>query len=410
MKALNSSEVESIGQVLEGFQGYRLQEVESLSTGCLLRLYGDGKSIWLIAEMNPARPILLPLSQRPRVSKSTKPLGLFINANLVGQTLTGIEYVTSRVLKLLFSHGAIEFRLFPHGENIIVKVGKKSISWEKIAELKPAHHEDKEGRSIAEIIRQWEERLPPTKKTPAVKAGVGSSLEKKKIALQKILEEIEAKSSQKWGAAGEFLKREQTMKVPAEFDGYIDFKSTLAENIQICFRKAKDLERKILASRVRARIIKEEITKLEAAATALEVAPSVEAEQPTKKNLAIKDSNLKLRKLELQDGQIAYMGKSAADNISLLRGAQPWDCWIHMKDYPGAHVIVRRHRGQETSPADIEKAARWLASETPSSKRELREGDRFEIQLSECRFVKPLKGDRLGRVSVAKPKVLRFKF
>ncbi|MEQ1878983.1 MAG: hypothetical protein ABL958_20250, partial [Bdellovibrionia bacterium] len=98
MKPLNSSEVEGICSYLETWAGFHLQEVEAFEDGILLRLYGDGRSVWLIAEMKPARPILLPLDKRPAISKKTKPLGLFINAHLVGQTLETAELVTSRVL------------------------------------------------------------------------------------------------------------------------------------------------------------------------------------------------------------------------------------------------------------------------------------------------------------------------
>jgi predicted ribosome quality control (RQC) complex YloA/Tae2 family protein len=106
---------------------------------------------------------------------------------------------------------------------------------------------------------------------------------------------------------------------------------------------------------------------------------------------------------------VAYMGRSAKDNLALLRSAQAWDLWLHLKDYPSAHVIIRRPRGQEISQEEIARTARWLAQEATASKRELRAGDTFEIQFAECRYVRPIKGDRLGRVTVLNPKVLRLK-
>src|SRR5262249_19127485 len=131
------------------------------------------------------------------------------------------------------------------------------------------------------------------------------------------------------------------------------------------------------------------------------------------KNLALElpksKSKIKTRKLDLEGGRLAYMGASAKDNLALLRAAQPWDLWLHLKDYPGAHVILRRLRGKEVPTAEIQRVARWLASETQASKRELRPGDVFEVQVAECRYVRPIKGDRIGRVTVGEHKVLRIK-
>ncbi len=111
--------------------------------------------------------------------------------------------------------------------------------------------------------------------------------------------------------------------------------------------------------------------------------------------------------MHLSSGALAYCGKSAADNLALLRQAKAWDYWLHLRDYPGAHAIIHRQRDQLISEGEIFEVAEWVAKESLSSK-SLLVGQKIAIVMVECRFVRPIKGDKLGRVTYHSERTLSF--
>ncbi|MNT80503.1 hypothetical protein D3C72_2199710 [compost metagenome] len=100
----------------------------------------------------------------------------------------------------------------------------------------------------------------------------------------------------------------------------------------------------------------------------------------------------------MESGAIAYCGKSAADNLALLRQAKAWDFWLHLKDFPGAHAIVHRKRDQLIPDNELLQVSEWLAHESLSEK-SLYPGQKLAVVVVETRFVRPIKGDKLGRVT-----------
>ena len=92
------------------------------------------------------------------------------------------------------------------------------------------------------------------------------------------------------------------------------------------------------------------------------------------------------------------MGKSAADNMKLLKQSKPHDLWLHLKDYPSAHAIVHLQKNQSLSDSDLRKVGKWLLSEG-LSKSQAEMGGKYGVVVVECRHVKPLKGDKMGRVT-----------
>jgi predicted ribosome quality control (RQC) complex YloA/Tae2 family protein len=103
----------------------------------------------------------------------------------------------------------------------------------------------------------------------------------------------------------------------------------------------------------------------------------------------------------------AVMGKSARDNLEILRQAQAWDLWMHLKDYPGAHAIIVRPRTKEVPLKWIQKVSEWLIRETIGQKK-VEMGSKYDVVVVECRYVRPIKGDKLGRVSYHNPQVYSF--
>lgn len=71
------------------------------------------------------------------------------------------------------------------------------------------------------------------------------------------------------------------------------------------------------------------------------------------------NKNLNYTKLELENGDLIYLGKNNKQNDYLtFKFASNKDLWFHRQDYPGAHVILKSF--SEPNPESIEKAA-WYA-------------------------------------------------
>ena len=171
----------------------------------------------------------------------------------------------------------------------------------------------------------------------------------------------------------------------------VDRSESLSWNIEHCFAKAKQLVSKKEGARERLEELVQEIASLEKAKF---------TEKAQKNQLVdlMQKTEARGRKLHLESGALAYCGKSAADNLALLRQAKAWDYWLHLKDYPGAHAIIHRQRDQEVPVGEIQEVASWVARESLSSK-SLLVGQKVAVVMVECRFVRPIKGDKLGRVT-----------
>lgn len=204
-----------------------------------------------------------------------------------------------------------------------------------------------------------------------------------------------------YSQVGEWLKINRSLSVPERFKNFVDVKKNIADNIEHLFNKSKLLKRKLEESKLRLIELEAEIKKIELSDDVVE-APSRKTSKPLKKK---KTANY--RTLILDETFEAYLGKSAKDNLTLLREAQPWDLWMHLRDQPGAHVIIRRPKNRDVPESLINKTVQWLVHET-ASKRFVK-GDIVEVQMQEVRYVRPIKGDSPGRVSVQNPKHRRVR-
>lgn len=99
------------------------------------------------------------------------------------------------------------------------------------------------------------------------------------------------------------------------------------------------------------------------------------------------------------DGYTLLRGKNAEGNRALLKLGAPHDYWLHVKDGPGAHVLIRRAHAADEVPARTLQEAAALAG-----LRSFRAGDdRAEVILAEVRRVHPIKGGPAGTVRVDGP-------
>ena len=111
--------------------------------------------------------------------------------------------------------------------------------------------------------------------------------------------------------------------------------------------------------------------------------------------------NLPYHEFEIDGWQI-LMGKNAKANDELtLKVANKNDLWLHAKDVPGSHVIVRQIPGQNFPSIIIEKAAGMAAA---NSKRKT--DTLCPVIYTPKKYVRKVKGTPPGQVIVVKEEVI----
>lgn len=423
--------VESISDDLIGAQ---LQEVQTCEDGLVLVLYRyvkSPKTVYLVFDLDIPFPFVGLFHENPwnRIKK-VKPVGLFINSNVKNLILNAVHLKSEfgRVVQFVFgpaeNQAVIEFRMIPKQTNLIVTKEKKSISWYPKKEL-TSHvvsqdenlESDEEIRSIPFILNSWLQRrgvknqkqkadspsaFNLTAQNPFEKWKLQKQkdISKKKKALDAIKLQIQQYLETPWLEIGEHLKTYGNSNLKPEWPQYLDFDQTVTQNMQNCFAKAKAAKVKIIGAESRLKLIQQELVVLQDLSENAFQAYLEKSNQ--KQNQKAKNSRVvegRFRKLSLDDvNLICYMGKSAKDNIDLLRRAKAWDYWIHLKDYPSAHAIIHRQKDQNISQATILKVSDWLIKESLNEKKMMK-GSKFAVVYVECRHVRPIKGDKLGRVT-----------
>jgi hypothetical protein len=199
--------------------------------------------------------------------------------------------------------------------------------------------------------------------------------------------------AQVWKDVGNWIQQNQSLDVPIEYREYVDHSVSIARNLDKIFTKAKELRLSVEQTQLRLLNLKKELQLLEKG----EVSDQKKTVQKAQKSFSISDQT------EL------FIGKNASDNLLLLRGSQPWHLWLHLKDYLGAHGILRFPKGVKPKPQEIELAAQKVAERSKKSHHHIQVGEVFDILVVEKRFVRPIKGDKLGRVRYSNEQVYSIK-
>jgi len=103
------------------------------------------------------------------------------------------------------------------------------------------------------------------------------------------------------------------------------------------------------------------------------------------------------------DGTAILVGRGARDNAELtFRVARGNDLWLHARNRPGAHVIIRRERGREIHPRALEEAALLAAHGAKGGA----EDTTVEISWTERKHVRKVRGGAPGAVTIAGARTL----
>jgi predicted ribosome quality control (RQC) complex YloA/Tae2 family protein len=415
-QVLSIHEIERIVAELQTCLDSKVQNIFFSKKGLGIELFRAHKTSYLWFDMDPTNPLILLVGKLPTSIKLLKsvPLLLFLKAHLLGKRISEITHIKEfgRVIEFQFGYEnplKLELRLFPHGVNAIAHFEKKRVAFDRIKEIKTSDAKeapDRESvRSLIEISQNWLDLK--SNKSKNIQTSLESAenlkfkeIKKKENALDKTLKHLEELKNDKWSKLGEWLKSNQTLKVPKEFSDYIDPKKSFSQNIQISFAKAKKNHEKISGTQDRIDILKDEIKKLK------ETDPNnfLKSNEPPLKSK--KSDNWSGYRFILNPKVEVFVGKSAQENLTILRYAQSWDYWMHIKDYPGAHGIIRRPRNFEITDEEFQKVGQFIAAKSKKSAHFLGQGESFEVLIVECRYVKTLKSDKLGRVSYSNERVL----
>jgi hypothetical protein len=414
MRPLQMKELSQLAQGLESLISCRLQKVESGENWLSFMFYGRGEEHSLLLSLNAKCPILLPLRPPQGFKKKVIPALLFIKAHFADHFLSSVthEIAEGRILKMKFSNGGVlEFRLFPHGQNLLATTPEgKKISMNKVADVSAppiGAAAESEPREMGQIIDEWlQENAPDSRPKGSASAidlekAKNKALEKKKRALELVEKEVALKTQEPYREIGEWLKAHQTLEVHEAWAAYIDRKKNFAQNLNAIFEKAKQNSEKLNAALERAQLLRDEIAAIEAGTFQVQV---------QKRNSTLKDAGARGRTVELSTGHSLYLGRNAEENLKILRAAQGWDFWIHIKDRPGSHGVLRRNKNESIPDKALLEALQNLLRHQFGSKAKNYIGNRYECLVTECRFVKPIKGDKLGRVHYQKERVMTVQF
>ena len=425
MRTPSFSEFKTLVEYLqEELSDAQLQEVSTSESRLTLGFYRftrQPRMTYLVFDLDKVYPYLVFLSEPPPPApKKTKPVGLFLTAHAKNHRLVSIQMVEKfgRVMRLDIGQGenlcCLEFRLIPKQPNLIVKVSGKLISWYPVQELVLHNSEyetnkkDEEVRSISFLTAQWLRHrggtgaVDPSRISESPyekwKKNKLKDIEKKKKALQSIELQIQQYETEPWSEVGEFIKSYGLKQLKPEWTPFIDFELNKSENIQNCFARAKAAQVKIVGARARQQILMSELNvlmDLSVEKFEAQIAKQAGAKSPAPERAVTG----RLRKLLIEGASLtAYMGKSAADNMELLRKSKPHDIWLHLKDYPSAHAVVHRQKAQSVSDQELRQVAQWLVKQgLPEKLTQM--GGKFAVVWVECRHVKAIKGDKLGRVT-----------
>lgn len=408
---LSNSEIDQVIDICQSLVGSRLQEIMSDEKNLGLGFYHHDRVLWVWFDLSSTDPMMIPLVQAPIKIKKKNPLSLFLHAHFKSHRLLSLtrNKEFGRVVELrLGSPEAprlIEVRLFRSQVNALAYAEDKKISLRPPKELEK-FTEDSTSRTVRgleEIIDEWKSSRNYLAKgksvshAPAAAAPMDKQKKKLELAIAKVKEEVEKKKHSPYRALGEWLLANQSLKVLEDWKLLVDGKKSLSWNIENAFKQAKATEAKLDGTKKRLKLLEDQLENYDPEANA----KKTEAKQ---NNKLIQPEGFRGRTFKLDDLR-AVAGRSAEDNLKLLRQARAWDYWLHAKDRPGMHVIVYRNRQRKISHSEWKSILDWFAQiywaqKTPHP---------IEVLCAECRNVKPIKGDKIGRVTFQNEQIMGWR-
>lgn len=414
---------ESINDIKRAL-GFKVQSVSFYDKTLVLKLWQNHVSYFLVLSAQMGRQgvfLLDDLQSRKKIKNEKKPLQLFTSTHFKDSYLVEIsrDQRVGRKVDLEFSSAEseelqISVNLIPSALNISVVQGQKSVHLQKPRDLPAMGEVDVQTlstRGLENLKQPWHQELNIKVFNPAkdqvakqpVKSGLQIEIGKKAKAIEKVKKDLQAKSKTDFFEFASLLEADP-LQAKIRFPEFYDESVNRHKLKDLYFAKHKALAGK------KDRVI-QRVKELTEELQALEKISEADWERRQSKNQLRKinfKEEVKVRKFELAHDLVAYLGKSAQDNLKLLRSAKAWHLWCHVKDLPSAHMIIFKDKNREVTEAEQQKALKWFTSEIKNNTKGSHHAA-LDILIAECRYVKPIKGDKLGRVNYSHEKVVRIK-
>jgi hypothetical protein len=437
---------ESINDIQRAL-GFKVQSVSFYNKTLVLRLWQNFVSYDLIlsAQWGQQGAFLIPTPDVQRHPKNEKkPLLLFANTHFKDCLLIDIARDESigRLLELEFSSGMAEpqtdskksdvtsgkanfedslkisLNLIPSALNISLTSGSKTVHLQKPKDIPVLNSVDLNAltsRGLEVLKNPWlknrfgrnanvgEALIAKTNSSKTPPSGRKQEIAKKHKALIKVKKDLDNKSKSDFFDFASLMGSDpEAAKI--KFPELYDSKVNPHKLKDIYFEKHKNLAAKKTRVLERIQILEQEIQSLEKQTDDQWL---TRRDQKKSKTLNVK-AEVKARKFEIAQDLVAYLGKSAQDNLKLLRSAKAWHMWCHVKDLPSAHMIIFKDKSRILTDSETQKALKWFVSEIKTNTKGLNHSA-LDILMAECRYVKPIKGDKLGRVNYANEKVIHLR-
>jgi len=407
--------------------GTQLQDFSVLDKDLLLLFYAAKSFILRLSLRTP--PVFFLESSDYKLEKNSLkvPLALFLSKHFLRKTVADVKYLDEwgrkfeiHLLDEKNNLFVIEVTLVPGFQNVALSAkddGKsKQIHWNKPRELSEFSEQKtdvSDFRSLDVIRDEWysEKKSSGGKSAqnvianadaePDWKLEIRKKIRKKTEAIDKIKQQNSDNeiSVTRLYEIGELLKYQTVKQLDPAQQEWLRLNHPKNIDREHIFKKAKTLASKKEGMAGRIEMLLKEISSL---------TESLDGPAPKAKHKisAITKGDVDTRKFEVNQNVSLYMGKNARDNVELLKSSQPWELWFHLKDYPSAYAITRRNKSIAVGHAELIKMALWFAKECFKNQKE-KSPQHIEVIYTECRFVKLLKGDKLGRVTHTNTKTLR---
>jgi len=417
LKTLNTFEIDALISDSSSLIGAKAQDFVGDQDLMVLKFWGEGLS-YLAMQIKGRAPLFCKIEDKSLLKAESlkrpgqKPFFLFYKTHFKGKKLLSIARVQKygRLVEFRFGDDGeenielvLEFRLFPGGVNLGLKKGEKSVYLKKPLELAELDDDYKPGqiRSPEVIKDEWlrgqnEEKSSgdsSTKTTAKSKTkDDDKEKDKKEKAKEKVIEALEFLKTNPHKRFAETLQSKNKL-TPELKDLYRDNLSE-RENIEWGFAQQKENELKI-------KRLEERLGQL-AEASHADGASSKSSKNNTGDDLKA------TRHLQLSQNVRAFCGKTANENLDLLRKSRSWYLWMHLKDYPSGHLILSFPKNHDVSEDELQKSALFLFKVAAPKKLHAAEQVSFEVIFTETKFVKPVKGAKKGLVQPSRIKSRLF--
>ncbi len=400
MASLDYMAVFKLAEEIQKLKGSRLKAVFAVNqTTYLLELATKQGPFLLTFDLSPGSPRFFcqPLDFSLKIKKTLTPTLNFLKAHFVGKTLEGV-YVAEkpdRTIKLLYEENRIlTFRCYPQRAQLDLEAGGKRVFQPFYADFKPnpdlSFVEPEPAEGWGENEKYCEPRARPEE--PSKNLG-----ERQLAKLEKALEKLVAADA---GEKSKELKDIENWNLEAS-----EIKASPGS------KKGRLLTapfEKIKKTKTKQDVRLKRIADLKAKMEEVKLNPPQILESKVQKKK--KEKAFSGLMIGLPSGGIFLIGRNADQNEELLKLAQPHETWIHLRDYPGAHGLIRHARQEKSNDIDLDFACSVVAIFSRNPKKQFQEGEVLEYYAVPRKFLKKPKGSPRGHVIVERETVRRVAF